>query len=123
MTVASRKPYVGTPADGIEHFHGDQLLYVSWDHHLMFAAPFILCVSPNMRFSELVENVLVPLIAPDPDAADVDWPNVQWLKASQPFVPDFSRSLVDNGVGHKDLLRFHTPGLNTLCGVQEVSRA
>jgi len=123
MTVTARKPYIGIPADGIEHYHGDQLLYVSWDHHLLFAAPFILCISPSIKFGELLEQVVVPLLAPDPDAAQVDWQHVQWIKDRAPFVPDFSLSLADNGIAHKDLLRFHTPGLNTLCGAQQVSDA
>jgi phenol hydroxylase P4 protein len=46
----------------------------------------------------------------------VDWLAAEWIKGGQPFAPDFGRSLKDNGVGHKDLLRFRTPGLNTLCG-------
>lgn len=115
MTLTARKPYRFEPVDGVERYHGNQLLYVSWDHHLMFAAPFILCVSPTLRFSELVDTVIRPLVAADPDAAQVAWLAAEWIKGGQPFAPDFERSLKDNGVGHKDLLRFRTPGLNTLC--------
>lgn len=116
MTVTALKPYPSRPVDGIEHYHGNQLVFVSWDRHLMCAAPFILCVPPQMGFAELVETVVRPLIAADPDASQVDWSRATWIKGGQPFQPDFGRSLADNGVGHKDLLRFDTPGLNTLCG-------
>lgn len=117
MTVTARKTYRFDPVDGIEHYHGNQLVYVSWDHHLMFAAPFILCVPPAMRFIELVETVIQPLVAADPDASRVDWTRAEWIKGGRGFNPDFTGSLADNGIGHKDLLRFRTPGLNTLCGV------
>lgn len=116
MATNARKPYPLQPIDGIEHFHGNQLVFFSWDHHLMFAAPFITCVPPGMGFGEYIETVITPLLAPDPDTGAIDWQQAQWLKAGQAFKPDFSRSLADNGVTHKDLLRLHTPGLNTLCG-------
>ena len=50
----------------------------------------------------------------DPDAAAIDWSTVEWLKANQPWTPDFSLSLAANGIGHKDQLRFRTAGVNTL---------
>lgn len=114
MPVASRKEYIGTSRDSVEHFDGKQLVYASWDHHLLFAAPFLLYAAPEMPFGELVKGPLSALMQPDPDAAAVDWDKVEWLKANQPFTPDFGRSLADNGVTHKTQLRFRTPGLNTL---------
>jgi phenol hydroxylase P4 protein len=116
MSIASRKPYVGESRDRVEGFHGKQLVYVSWDHHLLFAAPFLICVPPQMPFDEFVAGPLSALLQPDPDAAAIDWTQVQWRKANAPFQPDFDRSLADNGVGHKVQLRFHTPGLNQVCG-------
>jgi phenol hydroxylase P4 protein len=116
MAVTATKPYPALPKDGIEHYHGNQLVYASWDHHLMFAAPFILCISPETPFGELIGGPIAQLIAPDPDAASIDWTKVEWLRANQPFAPDFAKSLAANGVRHKDQLRFRTPGLNSLCG-------
>ena len=40
--------------------------------------------------------------------------SVEWLKSNQPWTPDFERSLVDNGIGHKDQIRMRTPGLASL---------
>lgn len=116
MAINARKPYPMQPVDGIEHYHGNQLVFVSWDRHLMFAAPSVTCVPPQMRFGEFVDTVFAPLLAADPDAAAIDWRQAGWLKANRPFVPDFGKSLADNGVGHKDQLRLQTPGLNTVCG-------
>ncbi|THF55183.1 phenol hydroxylase subunit P4 [Pseudothauera rhizosphaerae] len=114
MPVKSLKKYVGVPRDVVANFHGKQVVYVSWDQHLLFAAPLMLCLPPQTTFRELVDGPLAALIAPDPDAAAVDWSTVQWLKANQPWVPDFDRSLADNGIVHKDQLRLSTPGLNSL---------
>ena len=116
MAVTSTKPYVGVPRDSVEHFDGKQLVYVSWDHHLLFAAPFLLCVPPETRFDDLVQQSLVPLLAPDPDAEAIDWAQVEWLMANEPFAPRFESSLADNGIVHKANLRMRTPELNTVCG-------
>ena len=114
MAVVSTKPYVGVPRDLVANFNGKQLVYACWDQHLLFAAPFLSCVPPDMSFRELVDGPLTALMQPDPDAAFVDWSRVEWLKSNQPFMPDFDASLAANGIGHKEQLRFVTPGLNSL---------
>lgn len=114
MTVAARKEYVGVPRDVVANFHGKQLLYVSWDQHLLFAAPFLLCLPPETRFGDIVAGPLSQLLQADPDAAAIDWAKVEWLKRGRPWTPDFAKSLAENGVTHKEQLRFRTPGLNSL---------
>lgn len=116
MATIATKPYPMRPVDGIEHYHGNQLVYWSWDHHLMFAAPFITCPSPSAPMIEFLESTIRPLIAPDPDAARLDWTQVEWVRDHEPITIDVSKSFSENGIGHKDLLRFRTPGMNTLCG-------
>ena len=32
--------YKGEVKDRLENFHGNQIVYVGWDHHLMFCAAF-----------------------------------------------------------------------------------
>lgn len=114
MTVTARKPYVGVPRDSMGNFHGNQLVYVSWDRHLLFASASIYCVSPQMTFREFVENAVAAIVAPDPDASRIDWRKVEWLKSNEPWVPDFDATLAANGIRHKDQIRFRTPGLNSL---------
>lgn len=80
-----------------------------------------LCRMPlptQIRFAELIEQHLVPLLQADPDAAAIDWSRVEWLKANQPWQPEPARSLADNGITHKTQLRLRTPGLNSLCGAR-----
>jgi len=114
MPVAAIKEYVGEPRDRVENFNGKQLVYVSWDYHLLFAAPFLLCLPPETSFGELVNGPLTALVQPDPDGAAIDWSKVEWLKSNQPWTPDFNSSLAENGIGHKDQLRFRTTGLHAL---------
>jgi phenol/toluene 2-monooxygenase (NADH) P4/A4 len=114
MAIRSTKDYVGVPRDLVANFGGQQLVYVSWDQHLLFAAPFLICLPPETPFGQLVSGPLMALLAPDPDAGAVDWARARWLKANAPWVPDFARSLAENAIGHKALLRFRTPSLNSL---------
>ncbi len=116
MPVVSRKEYIGVPRDRVENFDGKQLIYVSWDQHLLFAASFMLCLPPETPFREMVEQNVVALIGADPDADKVEWEKVSWLKGNEPWKPDWDASLADNGIDHKTHLRFQTPGLNTVCG-------
>ncbi|TAM10684.1 MAG: phenol hydroxylase [Nevskiaceae bacterium] len=116
MAIIARKPYDFPPADSVEHYHGDQLIYMCWGHHLMFAAPFMTMASPKTSFGEFLKTALEPIIALDPDAAKVDWTKVEWTRRGKAFKPALDKSLQDNGIVHKEYLRFDTPGLNTVCG-------
>jgi phenol/toluene 2-monooxygenase (NADH) P4/A4 len=116
MAVTSTKEYIGVPRDVVENFNGNQLLYVSWDQHLLFASSFLICRSPETTFRDMVETNLLPLIAADPDAEKVQWDEVKWLMGNKPWTPDWDASLADNGIRHKAHLRFQTPGLNSICG-------
>jgi len=115
MAVVSRKEYIGVPRDAVEHYKGKQLLFISWDHHLLICAPIMLRADPQTRLGDLLEQQLKPLLQADPDAAALDWSKVEWLKGNQPWTPQYDRSLADNGIGHKEQLRMRTPGLNSLC--------
>ena len=54
MTVIAIEDYVGEILDSVENFHGNQLLYIGWDKHLMFCAPFCFPFPPSMRFGDIV---------------------------------------------------------------------
>ncbi|MBU1364134.1 MAG: phenol hydroxylase subunit P4 [Gammaproteobacteria bacterium] len=114
MALTSTKPYVGVPRDLVQNFNGKQIVYVCWDHHMLFATPLMLVVEPEMSFGDLLENVVKPLIGADPDAAVVDLTKVEWLKSGRSWAPDFGASLAVNGIVHKEQLRFSTPGVNSL---------
>jgi phenol hydroxylase P4 protein len=116
MTVASVGEYTFPSADAEENFHGARLLYVGWDQHTLFCAPFAWPFPPNMRFGDLIEGVFPGAFGYHPEFAQIDWSAVQWLKSGEPWQPDVDKTLEENGLRHKDVLRFRTPGLTGLRG-------
>lgn len=116
MATVSLKPYKFPAKDKVENFHGNQLLYVGWEDHLMFCAPLALPLPPATPFKALMEQILAGIYAPHPDFAKVDWSKVEWFKSGQPWRPDAEKSIAENGLVHKDTLRFRTPGLTGIKG-------
>ena len=116
MAVAAVKDYDFPPADTMDKFHGAQLLYIGWEDHLLFCAPFAFPFPPSMRFGDIVGGVLPSAFGYHPDFAQIDWAKAEWFKSGKPFAPDFDKSLADNGLAHKDVIRFRTPGLTGIEG-------
>jgi phenol hydroxylase P4 protein len=118
MAVQALQPgYKGEVKDRVELFHGNTLLYVGWDQHTMICAPIALPLPPSMPFGALIDNVLpTTVFAQHPDWPKIDWGKVEWLRSNKSFEPDPAKSLADNGLGHKSLLRFRTPGLTGIAG-------
>jgi phenol hydroxylase P4 protein len=116
MTVTARSDYVGEPSESADKYGANQIIYLSWDHHLLFAAPFLFFLPSEMTFQQFFDGPLAQILSPDPDAAKIDWATVQWLKGTAAFQPDPDKSLTQNGIRHKDQLRMATPGLNSVCG-------
>ena len=118
MAVQAIQPgYKGEVKDRVELFHGNQLLYVGWDQHSMICAPIALPLPAAMPFGDLIDKVLpTTAFAAHPDWPKIEWSKVQWLKSSKPFKPDPKKSLADNGLGHKALVRMRTPGLDGIAG-------
>ena len=102
--------------DALENYQGRQLLYINWEQHRMFSRPFVLALSPQTRFADIIAQHITPCYSYHPDFQHIDWKAVVWRNGSEIFQPDGDRSLADNGIGHKDLIRFTTPGLNGIAG-------
>ena len=103
--------YQGEVMDKRENFGDNQVVYVGWDHHLMFCAAFAYPVPPQMPFSALLNDVMPTTFAPHPEFEKVNWETAEWLLDGQPFIPQLDVALEDQGIGHKSLLRFQTPEL------------
>lgn len=116
MAVTAVKEYRFEPKDKLENFHGNQLLYIGWDEHLMFAAPLAFPFPPGMPFQAIIDQVLPGAYAYHPDFSRIDWNRVEWLKNGQPWKPDAGKSIGENGLRHKDAIRFRTPGLSGVKG-------
>lgn len=116
MSVVSMGDYTFESKDRVENFHGNQLVFVGWDHHLLFCAPFAFPLPPDMPFKAMVDNVFPTCFGYHPEFAQIKWGEATWIKAGKPFTPDWDKSLADNGIGHKTAIHFKTPGLNGIKG-------
>lgn len=114
--VALHPGYRGEIADREDRFHGNRLLYVGWDHHLMFGAPVCLPLPPSMPFAALLTDVLPGVYGSHPDFARIDWTKTFWLRSGAPWQPDPASTLEQNGLRHKSAIRFVTPGLDGIGG-------
>ena len=92
------------------------MLYVGWDQHLLFCAPFCFPLPPTMPFGDVVKGPMTASFSAHPDFSKIDWSKVTWLKSGKPWTPDFNKTLAENGLKHKDAIRFKTPGLNGIKG-------
>ena len=115
MSVVAVSEYKFPMRDVRENFPAP-LLYIGWDEHMIFAAPYCLPLPPDMPFGAISVAVLPGIYGSHPDFAKIDWEKVEWLKSGQPWTPDPTKSLAENGLQHKDAIRFRTPGLNGIGG-------
>ncbi len=124
MAIQEIMPHIGDypmiQRDTVDQFHGKQLLYLSWDNHLMFAAPFCIPVPRTLPFGALIRDVLPELYGEHPEFEDIDWKRTQWFNSDKRFIPDVGKSLEHHGLGHKSLIRFRTPALE---GIREPATA
>jgi phenol hydroxylase P4 protein len=97
--------------DAVENFHGNQLVYISWDDHLSICSANAFPLPPEMPFGALTAEVIPSVAGPHPDFGKIDWATVEWVLDDKPFKPEMDKSLAENGIGHKSLLRFKSPGL------------
>jgi phenol hydroxylase P4 protein len=116
MPVAAIGDYPARVRDGVENFHGNIMVAIGWDRHLMICSPMAFPLPPDMPFGAFVEEVMPAAYAPHPEWSRIDWDKVEWMLDGAPFAPDFKKSLKDNGIGHKSVVRFRTPGLNGIKG-------
>ncbi|WP_397448779.1 phenol hydroxylase subunit P4 [Pseudomonas sp. NA-150] len=116
MPVTAIGPYQGQTLDRQENFNGLQLVYLCWEKHLLFCAPFTFPLPPDMRFADFIDNVVKPSISQHPDAPSVDFSAASWRLNGQAFTPNNTASLIANGIDHKSMLHLATPGLNGIAG-------
>lgn len=113
MTVKSiNGEYPVVMMDSVDHFHGNQLVYVGWDHHTSICSANAYPLPPDMPFGALTDTVLPGVLGAHPDFPQIRWDKVEWILDGEPFTPDMGKSLKDNGVGHKSLIRLRTPGID-----------
>jgi phenol/toluene 2-monooxygenase (NADH) P4/A4 len=102
--------------DAEKNFHGNRVTYVHWEHHLSFCSAIAFPLPPSMPFGVFVEAVVKPHYSAHPDFERIDWAKVEWMIDDEKRAPDMDKSLEENGLRHKSLVRFWTPGLDGFKG-------
>lgn len=108
-------PYEFKSRDALENYKGRQLVYINWERHRMFSRPFVVALTPDTPFSTILAQ-MAECFSYHPDWAQIDWDKAIWQNGKNSFTPDRNKSLAENGIGHKDLIRFRTPGLDGIAG-------
>lgn len=115
MAVKAVKPYRFPPRDTVDKFPAP-LLFIGWEDHFMFVSPICVPVPSEAPFQVLIDKVLPEAYGQHPDFARIEWNKVEWFRSGEPFRPDPAKSLKENGLGHKSVIRFRTPGLEGIGG-------
>lgn len=115
MTLATLDTYDFPAKDKRENFPAP-LLYIGWEDHMSFCSPVCVPLPGDTPFGALTEQVLPGIYGQHPDFARIDWAQAEWFRSGQAWRPDPALSLADNGLGHKDVIRFRTPGLTGIEG-------
>jgi phenol hydroxylase P4 protein len=116
MAVVAIGKYEFEPSDGASNFHGARIIYAGWDEHLLFSCPYAWPLPPNLPFAHFVQGPMSEAFGQHPDWPKIDWATVTWTRNGETFSPEMDRSIAENGLVHKDSLRFQTPGLAGLDG-------
>ncbi|POP54490.1 phenol hydroxylase subunit P4 [Zhongshania marina] len=113
MTVKAINPnYSGRYRDGVENFHGNQLLNICWEKHTMMGWPMCVPISPNTTFKELLDVVIPRIYSMHPQFDSVDLYKAHWSTSKGAFIPDMSKTISDHGFKHKEQIRFRTQPLS-----------
>ena len=118
MAIQSIGEYPIIMKDKVENFHGNQLVYIYWYAHRVVCSPKAFPLPPEMPFGALLTDI-IPIsykIEPDFEHLDFDKTEVIWEVDGKIITPDFSKSLKENGVGHKSFITFTTPSLTGKVG-------
>jgi len=115
QNIKALGPYEFEPLDLEKNFPAP-LLYIGWDDHLSFCAPHCVPLPGDTPFAALTGPILASMYGAHPDFERIDWDQVQWFKSGQPWQPQRDRTLAENGLRHKDAIRFRTPGLTGIGG-------
>tara|TARA_R110000787_G_scaffold187093_9_gene298895 strand:- start:4789 stop:5148 length:360 start_codon:yes stop_codon:yes gene_type:complete len=113
MPVKAITPdYHGDFQDTQDKFGDKQLLNICWEKHTMMGWPMCVPLLPDTPFGGLIEQVLPMIYAVHPDFEKIEWDKVEWSTSRGPFTPDMSKTIAENGLRHKQQIRFRTPGLD-----------
>ncbi len=116
MPVTAIGEYAFSHNDSVDKFHGNQIIYIGWDHHTMINAPMAFPAPKGMLFKDIITTFIPAAFDQHPDFKNIKWDEVIWLRDDDVFTPNMEANLEGNGFVHKAVIRFKTPGLNGIAG-------
>lgn len=72
MTTKSVGNYPFMQQDTADKFPAP-LLYIGWEDHLMFCAPFCAPMPPTLKFGDMLTGALPGIFGAHPEFAKIDW--------------------------------------------------
>lgn len=110
--TAITKDYAPPARDVVENFRGNQMVYIHWEDHMMFSAAMAFPFPPSMPFGAILNEILPTFYGMHPNFEKIEWDKVKWMLDGEDFTPDPEKTLEQQNIGHKSLIRFWTPGLH-----------
>ena len=113
MATQSIGEYPIIMKDSLDKFHGNQLVFIYWYGHRVVCSPRAFPLAPEMPFGALLTDIIPISYNIEPDFKELDFNKTEviWEVDGKVINPDFSKSLKENGVGHKSFITFITPSL------------
>ena len=112
MAVRAITPEYSFPALDAQSNYGDNILiYIGWDHHLLFCSAKAFLISPDATFQQLLDELMPAGFSQHPEFIQIDWAATDFVLDHKQIQPEAQQKLVDLGFVHKSLLRFSTPTL------------
>lgn len=104
--------------DSVDKFHGNNVVGIDWYGHVLVSSPRAFPLPPEMPFGALAAEIIPLTYSVEPDFAKLDFEKTEviWTIDGKVVKPDFSKSLAENGVGHKSFIQFKTPTLTGKLG-------
>src|SRR5258708_36848647 len=103
--IALNEGYTGEVKDREENFHGQRLLFIGWEDHLMFCAPHCITVPPTMTLGLLAAEVLPAIYSSHPDWGRVNRDQIEWFRSGERFSPQFRKTPGGDGLQPKPVIR------------------
>jgi phenol hydroxylase P4 protein len=118
MAVKSIGEYPLIMKDSVDKFHGNQLVFVHWIGHFLEGSIKAFPLPPEMPFGAIMSDIIPASYKIEPDFQNLDFDKTEviWEIDGKVVTPDPSKSLKDNGIGHKSYIQFTTPSLTGKLG-------
>ena len=104
--------------DSVEKFNGNQLVLIYWQGRFLEGSVKSFPLPPEMPFGAIASDIIPAIYKIEPSFKDLDFNKTEviWEIDGKVVTPDFSKSLKENGIGHKSFVKLITPTLSGKIG-------